>query len=433
MLLLDLSYNNLTTIALRRSPCVLKNLIKLDLSHNVLPYLAHMVFQCFVALRELHISWNPLLSSIESRAFWRLAELQVLSLDHTSLGGISMNVFNHFTHLSVLNISNSRLRKVLLFSCELQLHIEVIDLSSNSLEIIEREAVHCFREVRRIVGDQEGLCCLKGIAAICQWKHSTGLCERLLILDGLHQILIVMGSIILIGNGFVLLYTFCDAFQNESVFLWNLAASNLLSIEPLALAVFWDQAYGTELSFYQKTIARSPQCTITYFVTMLSMQISNTMLASLAISKYIGINRSYVKKNYSSRNVIKVVGAAWVTWSLLVLYDVTTSTRAYIGYCFAGHTQNSWHANMNIVCILFNTISFITIVVLYGKMVFHVGTRMDVNRTRVYSAVIRRLALTIATTVLCLLPSILNSVLLAFGDRGDLRYSAAFVDRKSVV
>lgn len=441
LLYLDLSSNKLrvSNFRLGKSPCALQGLIKLDISYNSFSNLAENLFSCLVSLQQLLISWNEQLTELSSKAFTGLTNLQMLFLDHTSLVIIQLSMFSHFEDLAVLNVSCATINIFQLSTCPRKPSIGIIDLTNNMLEIIESGSVDCLNNVSQILSDQDGLCCLKTLAEKCIHTHGyQDACLNLLVWKGTYLWISCLFIAVAIGNGVVGVYALSNKSNRESLLILNIAVVNLFSLQPMGSLVFWDQRYGHEVSFFHRSVAESLQCKIASSLMVVYMQVSNSSLVFLVLTKFMGVIQKYSPKAVTPRTTALKISLVWCLWGLPALVEAIWMPLVNAQSCLLGPAYAMWYTNFRLFCGVFNICCCISVTALYGRIARlsseaknrKLGTGHDTSRVSLYHSVIIRSAYTMVVTLLCLIPiNVLMIVLvLDISSVNSVRsYSVAFM------
>ena len=108
-------------------------LVKLDLSHNALPSLAHGSLDGLLNLMELDISWNAL-KYLESRVFFHMKRLRILLLQHCQLDAVPDIVLPNTQTLDILDMSSGG---VIDLGC-LSLRVAVFNLTNTINYVITK-------------------------------------------------------------------------------------------------------------------------------------------------------------------------------------------------------------------------------------------------------------------------------------------------------
>ena len=165
VLILDISFCNITSISNEGPFLDLNALVKLDLSHNALSSLAHGSLDGLLNLMELDISWNPL-KYFETRVFFHMKRLRTLLLQHCQLDVIPDIVLPNTQTLDILDMSSGG---VIDLGC-LSLRVAVFNLTNTMKRYHEDYNRKCWKDINHVVSDQTGLCCLQSLQRQMLWR-----------------------------------------------------------------------------------------------------------------------------------------------------------------------------------------------------------------------------------------------------------------------
>lgn len=404
LLILDLQHNDLTLFPMIRKQCSMQTLFRLDLSHNSFEFIKSHQFVCLENLRELSISHNPV-ESIYNFAFTALSRLMWLNLHHTSLATMSPDLFQPFENLDVLNISHSKLRSLWSTPCKEKLNLGMLDLSMNILLSISESDLTCLEHISEIVTDNSRFCCLESLSGNFHYSSCiTQECNTLLPGRGFMIFLTVIISITGTGNVLVVAYALLVKCRDYQYF-FNLAIANIMTLEPMLVAIIWNNVYGAELNFYEETLQKSILCRLTSFLTQVSTQASISFVLAIAISKYLGITRVHFSKSGSSKNWFIMATVTWIIWGIMALSSQSLGREKRRGThsCFISQ-QQAVYGDFNFFRAVFNVCVCVVVLILYGRAV-HITWMANIKQGKlgrshgrnIYSSVIIRLIVMIVT------------------------------------
>uniref|UniRef100_A0A8R1DVD3 Chaoptin n=1 Tax=Caenorhabditis japonica TaxID=281687 RepID=A0A8R1DVD3_CAEJA len=143
---LNLAHNKISSIS-SRSFSDLDNLQQLRLSHNNIRTIPSMAFSNLRNLRYLDLSHNRIIKILPS-ALYQLPAMDTLHLDHNNLNEIDRDAFRSFTDLQSLKLSHNAFRK---FSCEFLGSIaQILQLDLNYNQINEIDISCIARGIRKL-------------------------------------------------------------------------------------------------------------------------------------------------------------------------------------------------------------------------------------------------------------------------------------------
>ena len=309
LLILDISYCNITSISSEGPFLGLRNLIKLDLSHNALTSLAHGSLEWLINLMELDISWNPL-KYLETRVFAHMRRLRVLFLQHCQLDVVPDIVLPKTQTLDILDMSSGG---TIGLGC-LSLRVTVLNLT-NTINLYQEEyGKRCWKDVTHVVSDQTGFCCLSFFKSRCdgRWTIERRSCDSLLLSQTLLVYSCIFMMVIVACNGCVFVYKLLTE-SRDATLICNLALGNLLVVVPLHIFINWHVSHGSEIAFFEPFLSRSMSCRVSGDILVVFTQLTTLFQMLIALQKYCGI---VCRRNILSDTkpfVYLVTTAVWIT------------------------------------------------------------------------------------------------------------------------
>jgi hypothetical protein len=302
----------------------------------------------------------------------------------------------------------------------MDLQLNVLDLRQNQVKVVEDGAASCLFS-SQVVSDQSGFCCLKGFEDNCHQKVYTTACPNMLLWQPIAFILGLFILIAVTGNMLALVYCILTHVRH-CVFLSNLALCNIIATEPLTVAVLWDNKYGREFSFFVSGLLEQPLCQITNLVTLVSAQVSTSLLMYLAVMTFFGVSQKVPHKGSSIRRPLLAVSATWATWALVTLsflryQDSDPRAAGTWATCFLGNTR-LWYTNISLITGIVNTFVCVVICGCYGAVAKITIDAKNKNVGRsggtVYTHVIKRGAIIICVVILVLIPTNITLMYISF-------------------
>ena len=316
LLILDMSYCNITSISSEGPFLELNLLVKLDVSHNAVSSLTYGSLHGLINLMELDISWNPL-SYLEPRTFVHLSRLHVLFIQHCQLGLFPDNLFPSSPTLDIIDMSSCGMVDLGCFS----VRVNVLNLTKTIIRFDKDYSKRCWKDVSHVVSDQTGFYCLDFVKERCagSWAIECKNCQALFP----SQVLLIYCCflIMVIGtcNCCVFIYKLLTQ-TRDAVFICNLALAEMLIVVPLYLFITWHVSHGAEFAFYEAVLSRSMPCRISGDILVVSTQLIAFFQMLISLHKYYAIVRRYDFLAVNKMFFYLVAIAAWATSVLSVVF-----------------------------------------------------------------------------------------------------------------
>ena len=202
-----------------------------------------------------------------------------------------------------------------------------------------------------------------------------------------------------------------------------LAISNLMFIPPAVTACIWHLLYGKEYSFYKWTISKGFLCKSTFSLSLLTTQVSTSLLFIIAMSRYVGIIkhiRLSARKSFSS---LLLTWSFWGAVTVSILY-----TTPNIEMCFLWERLHDNHF-LIFSCGCFNIAACAVVCGLYSTLIqetwkAHKKRHLlcKSGKKNIYISVLVRLVLIMVVVAVSLCPANLILLLSSFYDipRGNM-------------
>ncbi|XP_025085066.1 G-protein coupled receptor GRL101-like [Pomacea canaliculata] len=214
----------------------LGNLRILDLSSNKLTDINSSLFDGWTSLEFLKISNNPL-THFFFQDFIHPSSLKVLDMSYVRLSEIDFGMFSFFSMLTTLNLSGSFINHVTKQGFGNNSHLSVLDVRQSPVSLFPREMFQALSRLETVFSDNYKLCCPatlpRGFNVLNCHAPSDDVssCDDLL-RSNLYRVgLAIFASLALVGNGGTLLYRliFLKSAGNVGydVFVTNLCVADL--------------------------------------------------------------------------------------------------------------------------------------------------------------------------------------------------------------
>ena len=370
LLVFNISHNHLIDLP---AMCfsAMRSLIKLDISHNEITAVPIGLFTGLDNLKELDLSNNPI-TVIGDNAFNIMQTLRRLLLQTCNLYRFSFTTISSHGSVALLNLSDNMLTT---FDSEEDdvPRAHTLDLTGNELQYETVSKTNVFDNVKLIISDQSGICCIKSIVNKCHSILPVEKCVPLLP----HKFPVTygytLGTIIVVSNIAVVLNIATNTVTTQSLLTGNLALANSLIALPIYTISYWNHVYGSEISFLAGVLQRGQICRLTFHVILLSQQMSAVAMLLLSCLKYHGIKQMHVSASKA------VGGLPWfgtcILWSFGAGSFVTSplvsqSSCKTIIHCVLGKANGTWPYIRTCVGVFGIIVCFLDVVVHYKILQF---------------------------------------------------------------
>ena len=351
MQILFLNHNNISEIFSKQFLKAL-NLKVLHLNHNKISVVHPEGFQGLSALRQLELQ-NNRISSLQSKHFESFHNLASLDLSNNILVKFTLTSTVIFSDLKYLSLSNNKLRvlshatfqyniMVSLNYLDLSRNhinmissmkpvnnsiapIDVIDLRKNNLHLLNTKSFIGFRNVTRILVDNEATCCFIKTANCSATipKSQFLTCGRLLPNMIQRVNMWTLGLFTLFSNICVLFYRYRYKQKENKVQLLlisNLTISDTIMGIYMIIIVSADSYYKTMFSseFWRLSFT----CKFAGTLSILSSEASVFFVTMISVDRFMGIKYAFSPYRICTK-IIRIISS--ILWIIAILIS-TVST-----------------------------------------------------------------------------------------------------------
>ncbi|KAF8781481.1 G-protein coupled receptor GRL101 like protein [Argiope bruennichi] len=431
---LILQYNYLTILPPKRF-MHLKNLYKLDLSHNRLTFIASSAFAGLTNVRLLILENNPTITEIEPEAFNGLSNLPTLNLTGISLNVLRKTTFNGMSSLRTLNLQNNNIAKVE-SGAFVGLHsVTVLDIKGNDIVDFNSEIFIGLKSLEYLYSDSYTFCCIASNQVPlynCQPPpDEISSCEDLMSSPIQRSFLWVLGIIALVGNFFVIVWR-CktkDSTRISSTLILSLGCADFLMGIYLIIIASVDVYYRSIYIENSDKWKRSILCKICGFLSTISSEVSVFTLVFITVDRLISLCFPLSQKRFSVKFTYKLIFTSWII--ACVMAAVPFFVQPYFqgrfyarsGVCLALHITNHRPAGWEYSVALFFCMNFIAFLIIASAYLYMYITikKSYQNMSRLMSRqsmtdkIGRQMALIVLTNSLCWIPIIIMGMLAMSG------------------
>ncbi|GFT32063.1 g-protein coupled receptor GRL101 [Nephila pilipes] len=432
---LILQYNYLTTLPPKRF-MPLRNLYKLDLSHNRLTIISTYAFAGLKNVRVLLLENNPTIMDIETEAFSGLSNLPTLNLTGISLNTIRKSTFNGMSHLRTLNLQNNNIVKIESGAFAGLHSVTVLDMKGNDIVDFTSYLFTGLKSLEYLYSDSYTFCCM----ALPQVPLDNCLpppdeissCEDLMSSPVQRSFLWVLGIIALLGNLFVIIWRFKtkdSTSRISSTLILSLGFADFLMGIYLIIIASVDVHYRSIYIENSDKWKKSTLCKVCGFLSTVSSEVSVFTLAFITVERLISLCFPLSQKRFSVPFTYKLIGVSWVVAAVMAAVPLVVEPyfqgRFYArsGVCLALHITNhrpsGWEYSVAIFFCM-NFMAFIIIVTAYLYMYITIRKSYQ-NMSRLMSRqsrsdkIGRQMALIVLTNSMCWFPIIVMGLLAMSG------------------
>ncbi|GBM83582.1 G-protein coupled receptor GRL101 [Araneus ventricosus] len=431
---LILQYNYLTTLPPKRF-MHLKNLYKLDLSHNRLTFIASSAFAGLTNVRLLILENNPTITEIEPEAFNGLSNLPTLNLTGITLNVLKKTTFNGMSSLRTLNLQNNNIAKVE-SGAFVGLHsVTVLDIKGNDIVDFNSEIFIGLKSLEYLYSDSYTFCCIASNQVPlynCQPPpDEISSCEDLMSSPIQRSFLWVLGIIALVGNLFVIVWR-CrtkDSTRISSTLILSLGCADFLMGVYLIIIASVDVYYRSIYIENSDKWKRSILCKICGFLSTVSSEVSVFTLVFITVDRLISLCFPLSQKRFSVNFTYKLIFASWII--ACVMAAVPFFVKPYFqgrfyarsGVCLALHITNHRPAGWEYSVAIFFCMNFIAFLIIASAYLYmYITIRKSyqnmsrlMSRQSMTDKIGRQMALIVLTNSLCWIPIIIMGMLAMSG------------------
>ncbi|KAG8197251.1 hypothetical protein JTE90_007503 [Oedothorax gibbosus] len=431
---LILQYNYLTILPPKRF-IHLRNLYKLDLSHNRLTFISSAAFEGLTNVRLLVLENNPSISEIEPEAFNGLANLPTLNLTGINLSVLRKSTFNGMSSLRTLNLQNNNIAKVE-SGAFVGLHsVTVLDMKGNDIVDFTSYIFTGLKSLEYLYSDSYTFCCMAQpqvpLYNCLPPPDEISSCEDLMSSPVQRSFLWVLGSIALLGNLFVIVWRLKtkDSSRISSTLILSLGCADFLMGVYLIIIASVDMHYRSIYIENSDKWKRSTLCKICGLLSTVSSEVSVLTLAFITIDRLICLCFPLSQKRFSLQFTYKLIVISWIIALIMAAIPLVVEPyfqgRFYArsGVCLALHITNHRPAGWEYSVAIFfcmNFLAFIVIVSAYLYMYITIKKSYQ-NMSRLMSRqsrenkIGRQMALIVLTNSMCWFPIIVLGLLAMSG------------------
>ena len=402
----------------------MRNLMILDLSHNLLKTVHSNTFNHQSRLHLLRLDGNQRMLTIESEAFVGLTSLKSFKLTHLKIERLSKSSFASL-FLERLEIYESFIKHAEEFALE-QLHVQTVYLNTTTIEQVSPDMFKGMISLDLLVTDEFALCCIKPdflLAENCfPQSDAFSSCADLIRNEVLRSLCWVISVFAIFGNSFSLIYNV--VFQKDKykigfgLFVSNLAVSDFLMGIYLIIIAGADMYYRGEYGGYANSWRSSFLCKFAGTLAILSSEVSLLFIVLITLDRYIVVKFPFGNFRIDeklSKQLSCIVWIVGITLSLIPL--IFTSFTKHQIYSNAGVcltlplTKEKFPGWIYSVCVFIGLNFLLTLLIILGQwMIYHevISTQASITKhvagRKTDLKIARKLLLVALTDLFCWFP-----------------------------
>ncbi|XP_055888368.1 G-protein coupled receptor GRL101-like isoform X2 [Biomphalaria glabrata] len=405
----------------------LLDLIVLDLSYNEMTSSNEMKsISNLSQLKVLNISHNTNLTV--GKDFFFPRSLEIIDLSYTKTSSLKLNVFENVSQLKVLKLSNTFISRFQDMGIPEYFTLETLYIENVTITNIEKKFFRGLTIKSELRASDYKLCCPQilnpnisvdkchaPLDAISSCKHLVG--------DILKRITIwIVGVVTLVGNGIVLVYRIGwnrEIFKKAyGLFISGLAVSDFIMGVYLILIATVDIQYKNIYVLEDVKWRHSVLCQFAGFLSTISSETSKFFICLITIDRFLKITYPFGQHKFSKTGKIFSFTLVWFFGFMLALIPIiATKWNIYSsnGLCLAlplGSTENNGWVFSFIVFVVFNFILFLFIA--FGQICIlsnHKSIRRsirnlskNIKKRKEDMSIARKLAFVALTDFMCWFP-----------------------------
>ncbi|XP_053379173.1 G-protein coupled receptor GRL101-like [Mercenaria mercenaria] len=419
---LNSSYSNIELIS-KESFSHTKNLLRLDLSYNLLTIIQSNLFKNLKYLRMLHLLGNRLISVIEPTAFNGLT-LKEITLSYMTLNVILKESFGGL-NLTKLDLSHSLIETVEDFAFE-RLIVNELDITFNPIKNFGKAMFNGLVGLQKLKTPQYKFCCIRPIYLeeknCFPHRDEFSSCGDLMRRTSLQFFLWIISILAISGNIFSIAFRiFFDEKRLKMVygiFVTNLAVADLLMGMYMLIIAIADRVYRGRYIEEDEYWRRSAWCTLAGVLSTVSSEASVLFICLITVDRLLVIKYPFGSVRIS-KNLAKMMAlSCWIVCFLVAILPIVQSSYfgdqfySKSGVCLAlpltKDRSTGWLYSIS-VFIGFNFITFIMIALGQTMIYYEVRHQSSVMKKKSSARrndlkVARNLLLLVTTDFACWFP-----------------------------
>ena len=324
----------------------MRNLVILDISYNHLTELYSHMFRYQNRLTELRMRGNFEIFSIESEAFVGLISLDSLVLSALRIDKLRKNAFSLASFESVDLSSNSI--EIIEDQAFEQLEVVYLFLNNSRINSFTKDMFKGLDTVSFLYTDAYVFCCIKPSSLpeenCYPEKDEFSSCADLMRNEALRVMVWLIGLFALAGNILSLIYRFI--YEREKmklgfgIFVTNLAVSDFLMGVYLIIIAGADASLRDVYIFNDESWRSSFWCNLAGILAFLSSESSTFFAALITIDRFIVMKYPFGQVRLTPKKANLLLGAAWAI-SLFI---------AVLPFIFTGYFKGVFYSKSS-VCL----------------------------------------------------------------------------------
>ncbi|XP_060607609.1 G-protein coupled receptor GRL101-like [Ruditapes philippinarum] len=324
----------------------INNLLKLNISHNIIKKLSDNVFRDLRHLVELDLDGNSELEEISASAFQGLQSIKTLRISGTKLKKIATLTFSNLK-LESIDISNNEIREIENFAFN-NTSVKKINFEGNNILEFHQFIFSDVVALIELRTPAYKFCCIRP----CYVKESNcypsknefSSCDDLMRHPILQAVLWLVGIASLLGNLASIVYRVVYDRQRlkigYGIFVTNLASADFLMGIYLIVIAFIDTIYRGRYIYMDDQWRNSIWCTLTGFLSTVSSEASVFFLCLITIDRLLVIKYPFGHVRFTP---MKAYICCLICWIIAV-------SLAVIPIIHTGYFKNKFYSRSG-VCI----------------------------------------------------------------------------------
>lgn len=369
----------------------LRNLYKLDLSHNQIHSVKRGAFAGLRRVTQLLLESNQQLFLLEPEAFLGLSSLQMLNISSSRIQSLKKNTFDGLTSLRHLLLRSNQIINIEEGAFRTLNSLVGLDMRGNDIQLFTKNVFSDLKSMRYLSTDSFKFCCLMNhqipTVRCLPLPDEISDCEDLLSSVPQRTCIWMAGGIAVVGNLIVTVWRYREYMQGQkereaeqvnSLLLLSLGCSDLLMGIYLIVIAGFDMHYRGRYIENADQWRKSFVCSGCGFLSTVSSFVSVFTLVFIAYNRYLEICKSFKTPSkfttgYTQRLILASWSVALLIASVSFIWPYAQGKfYARSGVCLAFHITDQpraagWFYSV-LVSPCVNLIAFVFISVCYARI-----------------------------------------------------------------
>ncbi len=294
----------------------LKNLLVLDLSYNRLTTLRQNTFIGLTSLLELSLIGNADISVVEPGAFSELKSLPELHLSGMHISILEDHTFDGLDTVKVIDMMCNKITMISDLAFTGLRSVTELDLKDNDIKRVSRASLEELSSLTYLQSDHFKLCCLATQVQrdnCLPPQDPISSCEDLMNNNILRTFIWILGTMALLGNIYVVAWRLSlDSLSIPDIIISNLAVSDFLMGLYMLIIAGVDLYYKGVFIEFSDLWREGRLCQLAGFCATFSSEASVMFLVILTVDRFINILFPFSSIKFTKSTTYYAIGIVWL-------------------------------------------------------------------------------------------------------------------------